>query len=134
MTWQNFLDTICKRDHFHEGYFPRNDGSGCLYQKIRTELRSGADWEEGVFITNLPIRLSTLLTDCGLTESNGEAKRLIKQSGIKVIRALLPLGFVKNENDWNVINNPDFIIDKLPITGMVVMKGKRSEFVWVQEK
>jgi tyrosyl-tRNA synthetase len=59
--------------------------------------------------TSEPLWICRLLTDAGLTKSNGEARRLVQQGGVKV--------------DGEKIDNPD--LEMGPDVEMVLQAGKR---------
>lgn len=57
-----------------------------------------------------PVMVSKLLVQCGLVETGGEAKRMVKQGGVRI--------------DDERIDDPNRLID--PADGMVVQVGKRK--------
>lgn len=62
-------------------------------------------------IENKKISLAQLLTDSGLTKSNGEARRLVAQGGIKI--------------NNRKINDPNLELNLNDLSGKVIQRGKR---------
>ncbi len=85
------------------------DAAAAEFEKVFAQNQLPDDMPE-VEIAAEPIMVSKLLTECGLVASGGEAKRMVKQGGVKI-------------NDEKVTNPSDEIT---PTDGMIVQVGKRK--------
>lgn len=47
---------------------------------------------------------------------------------------MLNVPFIKDQTGWNRITDEKLVIDNLPITGMLIERGKRQMVIWVQPK
>ncbi len=84
------------------------EAAAAEFDKIFAQGQLPEDIEE-VEITSEPTAASKLLLSCGLVASGGEAKRMIKQSGVSI--------------DGEKISDPNAEI--FPKAGMVIQVGKR---------
>ena len=85
------------------------EAAAAEFEKVFAQNQLPDDMPE-VAIAAEPIMVSKLLTECGLVASGGEAKRMVKQGGVKI-------------NDEKVSNPSDEIT---PTDGMIVQVGKRK--------
>ena len=85
------------------------EAAAAEFDKVFAQNQLPDDMPE-VEIAAEPIMASKLLTQCGLVESGGEAKRMCKQGGVKI-------------NDEKIADPSQEI---MPADGMVVQVGKRK--------
>jgi len=79
-------------------------GGGNMQETPSTELTS-AEFEESS-------RLISLMTKCGLTKSNGEARRLVQQGGVSI--------------DDEKITDVDYVVPKPASNELMIRKGKKG--------
>jgi len=85
------------------------ENAAAEFDKVFAQRQLPDDMPE-VKISAAPIMASKLLLHCGLVESGGEGKRMIKQSGVSI--------------DGEKISEPNMEIT--PVDGMIVQVGKRK--------
>lgn len=85
------------------------EAAAAEFEKVFAQNQLPDDMPE-VQIAAEPVIASKLLVQCGLVETGGEAKRMVKQGGVRI--------------DDERIDDPNRLID--PADGMVVQVGKRK--------
>lgn len=85
------------------------DAAAAEFDKIFTQNQQPDEMPD-VQISAEPVMVSKLLVQCGLVETGGEAKRMVKQGGVRI--------------DDKKIDDPNQQIE--PADGMVVQVGKRK--------
>ncbi|NLW84945.1 MAG: tyrosine--tRNA ligase [Phycisphaerae bacterium] len=85
------------------------EAAAAEFEKVFAQNQLPDDMPE-VQIAAEPVMVSKLLVQCGLVETGGEAKRMVKQGGVRI--------------DDEKIDDPNRLIK--PADGMVVQVGKRK--------